>query len=419
MKQSKLKLLLWQGIIKDMRSIDSFFIFILFILLAVPSVIYFVEKDPFTQTASVSDAVNIEDLKNRYDRFSNGRNHVSNRIKVLIVPGHDDVHNGALFNGLREVDLNRELAKNLYQFLLEDKNFRVFLASDENGYNEHIEKYLEEEKKEIEEFKDSKKQTTNDLIESGEIQLEQYVAHNSAPEEVADVLYGINRYANEEDFDIVLHVHFNDDPVRSKTKEGKFSGISIYVPASQFSNGSASMDLAEDIFGRLTKVFSPSTNPVEQAGIIQDSELIAVGAFNSVDSVALLFEYGYLYEPQFVDESLRSVALKELAYQTYFGMKTFFEKDFSDDKKQTTVLPHYWGADLTGKEKNNLDVFALQIFLRIHEMYPPMNNYKDCPITGSYGKCTETALKNFQEKYDLNKTGKLDQQTRDFLQSLI
>ena len=106
MKQSKLKLLLWQGIIKDMRSIDSFFIFILFILLAVPSVIYFVEKDPFTQTASVSDAVNIEDLKNRYDRFSNGRNHVSNRIKVLIVPGHDDVHNGALFNGLREVDLN-------------------------------------------------------------------------------------------------------------------------------------------------------------------------------------------------------------------------------------------------------------------------------------------------------------------------
>lgn len=410
-----------------MKSIDRFFIFILFLLMAVPAVIFLVEKDVFSiaglspekQTASVGDAVSVDDLKNRYDRFSNGRNHDSNRIKVLIVPGHDEKHFGAQFGDLKEVQLNWELSKYLYDFLLKDKNFRVFLASDENGFNNKIENYLEEEENEIEEFKKYKKQVTQELIDSGEIEIEQYVAHNSAPEEVVDVLYGINRYSNEENFDVVLHVHFNDDVRKNKKVAGAHSGISIYVPASQFSNGSASKEMAQSIFTRLTKVFSPSTNVAEQAGVIQDSELIAVGAFNSVDSIALLIEYGYIYESQFNDETLRPVALKELAYQTYFGMKTFFDKDFSENKKQTTLFPYYWTKDLTGKEKNDLDVFALQVFLRLHEMYPPMNNFADCPIAGNYGKCTENALKNFQDKYGLNKTGKFDSETRKFLQDLI
>jgi N-acetylmuramoyl-L-alanine amidase len=413
-----------------MKSVDRFFIFILFILLAVPTVIFLIEKDPFSIVnvsnvsvqANISNAngvVSIDDLKNRYEKFSNGRNHISNRIKVLIVPGHDDKHIGAEFNGLREVDLNIELSKYLYDYLVQDKNFRVFLASDENGYNEIIKKYLEEEKNEIDEFRRFKRKVTEQLIESGEIQLEQYVAHNSAPEEVVNVLYGINRYVNEENFDMVIHVHFNDYPRKNKKEAGEHSGISIYVPASQFLNGSASKQMAESIFARLTKVFHPSTHPAEIAGVIQDSELIAVGAFNSVDSIALLIEYGYIYESQFNDDILRPVALKELAYQTYFGIKTFFEKDFSQNKKQTTVLPYSWNYDLEENQKNSLDVFVLQIFLRLHEMYPPMKNYKDCPLEGSFGKCTSNALKNFQEKYGLEKTRKFDSETRDFLQSLI
>jgi hypothetical protein len=409
-----------------MKSIDSFFIFILFILMAVPTVIYFAEVDLFNISGieknsenTASTVVSLEDLKERYDKFSDGRKTVSNRIKVLIVPGHDDVHSGANYNGLREVDLNRELSKSLYQFLLQDRNFRVFLASDENGFNERIERYLDEEKNEIEEFKNFKKRVTNELVESGEIELEQYVAHNSAPEEVADVLYGINRYANEEDFDIVLHVHFNDYLRKNKTTEGEYSGISIYVPASQFSNGSASYGLAETIFARLTKIFSPSTHPVEQAGVIQDSELIAVGAFNSVDSVALLVEYGYLYEPQLVNENLRPVVLKELAYQTYIGLKTFFDENYVSENSETTLLPYKWENDLVGKEKLSLDVLVLQILLRVYEMYPPDDDYKNCPINASFGGCTAVALKNFQEKYGLNTTGKLDAETRNFLHDLI
>lgn len=409
-----------------MNSFDRFFIFILFLLIAVPSVVFLVEKDVFSvvgfenekQTASISEAVSVDDLKNRYERFSNGRNHDSNRIKVLIVPGHDDKHFGAEFSSIKEVELNRELAKNLYDYLLKDKNFRVFLASDENGYNDRIEKYLEEEKQEIEEFKNYKKSVTQELIDSGEIEIEQYVAHNSAPEEVVDVLYGINRYANEENFDVVLHVHFNDYPRRNKKAAGEHSGISIYVPASHFLNGSASRDMAESIFARLTKVFHPSTNPVERAGVIQDSELIAVGAFNSVDSIALLIEYGYVYESQFIDPVMRPVVLKELAYQTYYGVKTFFEGEYVS-KDETTLLPHYWANDLEVGEKNSLDVFALQVFLRLHEMYPPLDNYKDCPLAGSFGNCTVNALKNFQEKYGLKKTGKLDSETRDYLHEMI
>jgi N-acetylmuramoyl-L-alanine amidase len=410
-----------------MNSFDRFFIFILFLLVAVPSVVFLVEKDVFNisgvetqnQTANVGGVVNVDDLKNRYESFSNGKKDDFNRIKVLIVPGHDDKHFGAEFNGVKEVELNRELSKYLYDFLLKDKNFRVFLAADENGYNERIKKYLEEEKHEIEEFQNEKKSETQELIERGEIEIQQYVAHNSAPEEVVDVLYGINRYANEENFDVVLHVHFNDYSRKNKKNAGEHSGISIYVPASQFLNGGPSKQMAQSIFDRLTKVFHPSTHPVERAGVIQDSELIAVGAFNSVDSIAILMEYGYIYEPQFMSNALRPYALKELAYQTYFGMKNFFEKDFAESGKQTTLLPYYWSRDFTGKEKNDLDVFVLQTFLRIHEMYPPDKNYKDCPLNGSFGNCTANALKNFQEKYNLNKTGKFDYETRKFLQDLI
>lgn len=409
-----------------MKFTDSFFIFILFILIAVPAVMYFAESDPFNISGSeklinntAASAVSIADLKEKYEDFSKGRNAVSNRIKVLIVPGHDDVHHGANFNGLKEVDLNRELSKHLYNFLLQDKNFRVFLASDENGFNEIIEKYLEEEKNEIEEFKNYKKQITGDLVESGKIELEQYVAHNSAPEEVINVLYGINRYANEEDFDIVLHVHFNDYPRKNTKKEGEHSGISIYVPASQYDNGSASYELSKNIFDRLTKIFSPSTHPVEQRGVIQDSELIAVGAFNSVDSLALLVEYGYIYEPQIVDETLRPIVLKELAYQTYYGMKTFFDENYVSENAETTLLPYTWKNDLVGKEKFSLDVLALQILLRVYEMYPPGDDYVNCPINASYGTCTERALKNFQDKYGLKTTGKLDSETRNFLHDLI
>ncbi len=408
-----------------MSGFKSVFIFILFFIIAVPSVGYLVEKDIFSiaginQTANIADSgpVNLDDLQNRYDRFSDGRNHVANRIKVLIVPGHDDVHHGADFNDLKEVDLNRELAKNLYQYLLKDKNFRVFLAADENGFNEKITSYLEDEKNEIEKFKNFKKQVTQELIDSGEIQIEQYVAHNSAPEEVVNVLYGINRYANEEDFDIVIHVHFNDYPRKNKKEAGEHSGISIYVPASQFLNGSASKEMAESIFERLTKVFSPSTHPVEQAGVIQDSELIAVGAFNSVDSVALLIEYGYVYEPQFVDPVLRSVALKELAYQTYFGLKNFFDGEF-ETEKETALFPYFWSRDFNGKEKDNIDVFALQMFLRLNELYPPENNFKDCPINGSFGECTIQAVKSLQEKYGLEPTGKVDFKVRGLLHDLI
>ncbi len=397
-----------------MKSTNSFFVFILFILLAVPLVGFFVQKDIFSisnfqnknQTAGYfSDPVEIDELKERYEDFSNGKKQISNRIKVLIVPGHDDEHYGAEFGDIKEVDLNRQLAKELKDFLVADTNFRVFLASDENGFNDRIQKYIEEEENEIKDFVDFKKENEN-------FEIENYVAHNSAPEEVALVLYGINRYANEEDFDIVLHVHFNDYARKNQGGAGNYKGISIYVPASQFSNGSISKQFADHLFYRLTKIFDASNNPVEQAGVIQDSELIAVGAFNSVDSIALLVEYGYVYEPQFVDNELRNVALKELAYQTYVGIKTFFETDFASDNFPTTLLPANWNRELKGGE-SGVDVYSLQALLKIQ------GDLDDCPLVGKFGTCTETALKDFQKKYGLTPTGDLDIDTKEFLEGFI
>lgn len=413
-----------------MRRFLNLLIFILFLVISVPVLNYFLDRDPFlisgirnqSQTAGAgyfSDSIDLDDLQERYENFSNGKNKIENRIKILIVPGHDEEHYGASFNGLREVDLNRQLSKDLKDFLVADTNFRVFLAADENGFNDKIKKYIEEEKIEIQDFRDFKKEVTKRLTDSNKIELENYVSHNSAPEEVALVLYGINRYANEEDFDIVLHVHFNDYPGRNPNLKGEYSGVSIYVPASQFSNGTASYQFAQHLFSRLTKIFPASSNPVERAGVIQDSELIAVGAFNSVDPIALLVEYGYIYEAQFLDEDLRNVVLKELAYQTYIGIKSFFDTEFASSNFSTTILPYDWQNDLKGNE-SGLDVFALQTLLRIQGEYPPAgNNFKDCPMVGKFGPCTETALKSFQKKYNLVPTGDLDLNTREFLKSFI
>src|SRR3989344_5385054 len=55
-------------------------------------------------------------------------------IKILIVPGHDNQFSGAVFNGVREADLNLELAKKLVSSLAEDTRLYVTIARDDSGY---------------------------------------------------------------------------------------------------------------------------------------------------------------------------------------------------------------------------------------------------------------------------------------------
>ena len=141
-----------------------------------------------------------------------------------------------------------------------------------------------------------------------------------------------------------------------------------------------------------------STIKGERAGIIADQDLIAVGAKGSLDGAGLLIEYGFIYEPQFVNATLRQTMLRELAYQTFTGLKQHFEPSlrFAD----TILLPHLWKDSLKRDNKGSRDVLALQAALRQEGLYPPAGkSLADCSLTGHFGPCTETAVSLFQEKY--------------------
>ena len=73
----------------------------------------------------------------------------------------------------------------------------------------------------------------------------------------------------------------------------------------------------------MKKYFAASDLPAESSALIEDQELIAVGSNASRDGVSVLVEYGYIYEPPFRNEEAREAMFKELAYQTYIGIKKF------------------------------------------------------------------------------------------------
>ena len=174
-------------------------------------------------------------------------------------------------------------------------------------------------------------------------------------------------------------------------------GIQNIDIARKYSNSDAVYDPTDEYDSRIL-----STNACSEQYLSRESlcvlASINVGKFSTKREIFI----GQLEKVgTSVNRFLDNVNKCELVYQTYFGIKTFFEKDFSENQKQTTLLPYFWNSEIEDNQKNRLDVFALQVLLRLHEMYPPSNNYKDCPLTGSFGKCTENALKNFQDKYSL------------------
>ena len=159
--------------------------------------------------------------------------------------------------------------------------------------------------------------------------------------------------------------------------------------------------MAKPLKNQLEKYFAKSDLPAESSALIEDQELIAVGSNASRDGVSVLAEYGYIYEPQFANEETRAVILKELAYQTYIGIKKFFDDIVLPiNNYETTLLPHEWNSPLKKGLKESEDVIRFQAALRQEGLYPPADKtFSDCPINGNFGNCVFESVKYFQEKY--------------------
>jgi N-acetylmuramoyl-L-alanine amidase len=248
------------------------------------------------------------------------------KFKVLIVPGHDDAASGASFGGLSEADLTLAAAKELAADFAADADVEVRLARTDEGYDPELARYFAEHRDDILAYRASQTAQMRGYMASGDIASDVIVDHNLAPGEVAIKLYGINKWANEQGYDLVLHLHFNDVPRNNRAAPGAYTGFALYVPEHQFSNAKGSLAVAQAIKRRLAQLYHASTLPQEASSPVEDQGLIAIGSNNSLDASSVLIEYSYIYESLVQDNFLRSGSLASMAQLTYVGVEDFLKK---------------------------------------------------------------------------------------------
>jgi N-acetylmuramoyl-L-alanine amidase len=341
------------------------------------------------------------------------------KVNVLIVPGHDDQYWGTEFGEFREADINVAIGQYLFDYLKNDPRLNVQITRTQMGYTDTFNNYFATNQEAIQQFIRNSKEVHQSKVSSGQIQQIENVPHNNAQPEVALRLFGINKWANENNIDIILHLHINDQGGRQWNRKGEYVGIAVYIPERQFNHAPASAVLGEAIFNELKLKNVVSTYPAESAGLIEEQDLIAIGTSNTLKSAAAaLIEYGYIYEPKFQNLAIQETVTKDLAYQTYLGLHRFFgDRDnptytpAKTSPQGKSFLPFTWKKDLQ-KLMENVDVSALQAALTQEGVY-------NCGVIGLYGPCTERGVKAFQKKYGISQTGVVGPLTRAKLNQLF
>lgn len=331
------------------------------------------------------------------------------KIRILLVPGHEPGYGGAEYGSLKEREMTVDLAEELGTFLSANTKYQVVIARDQQNWSPTFADYFKTQWNNIISWqKDHRQESLRKVANSAPLPPPK-VYHNSAPNDVAYRLYGMTKWSNENNIDIAIHVHFNDYPGHPYLTPGKYSGFAIYSPEKQYSNSTTTRAVARAIFNRLSRYNPVSDFPGESEGIIDERELIAIGANDTADAASLLVEYGYIYETQFTDSAAYKTAIKDLAFQTYLGLEDFFNPRGSSSLAavyDTLALPHTWGPTFSEKNNKSPDVFALQTALLVDGLYPPKDKTKnDCPRTGKIGPCTQAAIESFQKKYGIDEKG--------------
>ena len=176
------------------------------------------------------ESTTTEDIRSIYKTAALG----IKKVRIVVVPGHDDEAWGTEFKGLRESDINAALAEDLADYLGNDQMVEVFLVRNSAGYNPVFLEYLKTNKESIDSFVKAKKVEMKTLIDADLLHSYSNVIHNTAPYSTALKLYAINKWVNDYKANIVIHIHFNDYPGRKRNQPGKYSGFSIYVPEEQY-----------------------------------------------------------------------------------------------------------------------------------------------------------------------------------------
>ncbi|MES2668725.1 MAG: peptidoglycan-binding protein [Patescibacteria group bacterium] len=401
------------------RALSVLLISVIAALTGAPTLDAAVRRGAFEETASVRD------LAAAYQSAASG----GERVRILIMPGHEPNFGGAQFKGFYERELVVDIAERLAGELRSDPSFEVLVARGNEGWNRDLTRYFDREEDEIEEFVEDQKEDMEKLEDRGGIdEQEEQAEHNKAPEDVALRLYGVNKWANENDVDLVLHLHLNDETGHGDSEPGIHSGSAIYVPDPVFGNAKASKAVAQPIFERLQATNATSTFGLETKGIVEDRDLIAIGANNTAEIASILIEYGYIYEPR-ITEGAREQVFADYAYQTALGVKDFFGVTM-EPSYETRALPFTFASDIlaaipvatststaTGTPAyDTRAVYTLQAKLHDLGFYPGSEaSLAVCPIGGLANVCLPDAVKAFQLSRGLEQTGTLGPRTRALL----
>jgi N-acetylmuramoyl-L-alanine amidase len=333
----------------------------------------------------------------------------TSKIRILLVPGHEPGYGGAEYASLKERHMTVDVADQLATFLSANTKYEVVVARDKQEWNPVFQTYFQKEWDNIIQWQKDHRQESLRKVDTTPSLPAPKVLHNKAPNDVAYRLYGMTKWSNENAIDIAIHIHFNDYPGHSYNAPGEYTGFAIYSPEKQYANGTTTRAIAQTIFKRLSRYNPVSDLPVESDGIIEERELIAVGANDTADAASLLIEYGYIYEPQFTNSDAYSLAIKDLAFQTYLGLEDFFNPRGASSLAavyDTLVLPHTWRGAMSETVGQTKDIYALQTALLMDGVYPPKDKSKnDCPRTGKIGPCTKTSIEAFQKKYGIEEKG--------------
>ncbi len=252
--------------------------------------------------------------------LNQGQTNSGQKIKLLIVPGHEPNDGGAIYLDRKERDMVLILSRELQQLFATDKRFEVMVARDESGFTPTFQSYFDANADTIKLWQAQKKKETVELITSGTLKEIKEIEHNRASDVAALHLYGINKWLNDQRYDLVVHLHINDDNRKKRKTPGKYKGFSIYIPEKQFTASAKSRMVAESIKKELEQHFATSTLASEKGTVLESQKLIATGRYQTLDIPSVLIEYGYIYEPHFERGAFEQGVAQQMAEDTYRGI---------------------------------------------------------------------------------------------------
>lgn len=327
------------------------------------------------------------------------------KVKVLVMPGHEPTYGGAVLGTLTERDLMVDVGYKLAAQLSTDPRVEVTVARDRVNWNSDLSRYFETGWKSIERFVASQKKAFNKAVKKGDVEVRDFEpAHNAAATDVALRLYGISKWANEEGYDLAVHLHLND------TGAQNHQGFAVYIPDKEYGNAAASRPLGVAIASELNRYNASSTLPIENYAIVEDQSLIALGAYNTAPFPSVLIEYAYIYEPKIKNVEARDTVLSDMAHQTYRGIERYLGATVTGN--DTLALPYKWVQGTPAANASSPQAYALQVALKKLGFFPPAGQLLvGCPISGVMDTCTVTGLKAFQKSKGLEQTGALGPRT--------